>query len=84
MLDEIMARVRAKAVKGSPCKKTDLLALCDAIKELRDEKASLWLALEDCMDYVDVDNLATQTKYQNWRAVLRGESWNPANVEVTR
>lgn len=37
-----------------------------AIEDLR-------AALRDCMDYVDVDSLTTQTNYRNWKDVLKGQ-----------
>ena len=44
--------------------------------------ADLENALEDCMSYVDVDNLTMQTKYRKWQQCLKGGSWEPQNVEV--
>lgn len=57
----------------------------DTLGKLAEAKArilELEAALRDCMSYVDVDNLTMQTKERNWRAVLDGGKWNPANVEI--
>ncbi len=39
-------------------------------------------ALEDCMGYVDVDNLTMQTKERNWQAVLDGKDWDSSNIDI--
>jgi len=59
------------------------------LKELQAENERLRLelhdtrcALDDCMSYVDIDNLTMQTKYKSWSDVLNGEPYRRGNVEV--
>ena len=50
--------------------KTSEQVLYDFLEKREEQIRQLRLALRDCMDYVDVDNLTMQTKYEAWLKVL--------------
>ena len=52
------------------------------IRQLSERERHLWHALNDCISYVDVDNLTMQHKYTMWKHVLDGGGWNRGNVKV--
>ena len=50
--------------------KTSEQVLYDFLEKREEQIRQLRLALRDCMDYVDVDNLTMQTKYEAWLKAL--------------